>query len=66
MQKETPVGKKNDQCNKLKSMDIFGENVEFTFKKETRFKTWIGASISAFTCTFVFIFLTLRTLKLVN
>ena len=53
-------------CNSLKSVDIFGEQIEFTFNGDTRFKTWIGASISCFMCTFFIIFLALRTTKLVS
>ena len=66
MNSDETVAKRPNKCNRLKSLDIFGKSVEFTFKKETRFKTWIGASISTFTCTFVIIFLTLRTIKLVG
>ena len=47
-------------------MDIFGERVEFTFRKKTKFKTWIGASISCIMCSFFFTFLVLRTVKLVT
>lgn len=48
------------------NLDIFGEGVQFTFKKNTRFKTYIGASISTLMILFFIIFLSLRTIKLVN
>ena len=47
-------------------MDMFGEKVQFTFKKENSFKTHIGAFISCIMSIFFITFFLLRSIKLVT
>ena len=57
---------KSNICNGFKSLDIFGESVQFTFQKNTRFKTWIGSSVSCLMFLFFITFLVIRTNKLAS
>ena len=47
-------------------MDMFGERVQFTFRKESSFKTHIGAFVSCVMSVFFIIFFSLRSIKLVT
>ena len=53
-------------CSNFKSIDFFGERVEFTFKKSPVFQTNLGASISILCFILMMMFLTLRTMKLID
>ena len=55
---------KKDMCSGLKSLDLFGEKVQFTFQGRKNFNTWIGSSISCLMITFFISFLVSRTIKL--
>ena len=52
-------------CGKsFRCFDIFGQGVEFTFKKETKFKTNIGDVMTILSFTILILFIAVRTIKL--
>ena len=57
---------KNGNCNKFKEVDIFGANVEFTFKGRRNFTTVVGALITSIMYALFISFLVVRTMKLVS
>ena len=52
------------KCVNIKSLDFFGERVQFTFQKSPYFQTNIGAAFSIVCMILMFSFLTIRTMKL--
>ena len=50
----------------FKSIDFFGERVEFTFKKKPYFQTNLGAVLSLICGIIILIFIFARTVKLMN
>ncbi len=50
----------------LKSFDLFGERVQFTFENKRTFTTKMGGCISLISIFAMLVFITLRTLKLVT
>ena len=57
---------KKGACSSFKKVDIFGANVEFTFKGQKNFTTVIGAVISAIMFALFISFFAVRTSKLVS
>ena len=55
---------KSGSCSKFKDLDIFGANVEFTFKGKRNFTTIVGALITSLMFAVFLSFMTVRTLKL--
>ena len=54
------------KCVNIKSLDFFGERVQFTFQKSPYFQTNIGAVFSIVCMILMFSFLTIRTMKLAH
>ena len=50
----------------LKSFDLFGESVQFTFENKRTFTTKMGGCISLVSIILMLVFTALRTLKLVT
>ena len=57
---------KEKSCNKLKSIDRFGQNVEFTFQGSRTHKTGIGAFVTLLCVSLMIAFCTQRTSKLIS
>ena len=64
---QAKIAKPPKNCgSNFKSIDFFGERVEFTFKKSPVFQTNLGASISVLCIILMMMFVTLRTMKLID
>lgn len=50
----------------LKSIDMYGEGTNFTFRKESKFKTLFGAILSIFVISLFIAFSLMRAQKLVG
>ena len=53
-------------CGRIKNIDMFGENVKFTFRNQDSYTTYVGAFFSCVTFTFFSIFFVVCTNRLVS
>jgi len=57
---------KEVSCSLFKSLDLFGEKINLTFKQEKDFKTTFGAIISLICSIALIAFLVVQTQKLIS
>ena len=60
---KSQLARKQQCCNTLKSVDMFGEQVNFTFKSEKTYNTTFGGAISLFCLLVLGSFFVTRTQK---
>ena len=60
---KSQLGRKQHCCNSLKSVDMFGEQVNFTFKSKKTYNTTTGGAISLFCLLLLGSFFVTRTQK---
>ena len=61
VKKLTGAGTSVGSCESIKSFDLFGERVEFTFQTKHYFNTYVGACVSIFCIALMTAFFVLRT-----
>ena len=53
-------------CETLKSMDSYGEPVQFTFNNKSKYQTSLGAIITIFCATLMLSFMVVQTNKIIS
>ena len=65
VKKLTGAGTSVGSCESIKSFDLFGEKVNFTFHSKNYFTTYLGAIVSIFCIALMTAFFVLRTQRIV-
>ena len=57
---------RENPCEFIKSVDMYGPEPTFTFKRHKNFRTWVGACFTIFAVLLFLSFSLSRTLRLIN